>query len=114
MLRLQLIDIHGIIELLHKDVTFRNFSNGEMNVETRGIEQFKALAEKSAHIFSSRRQTITGYSAVDENIEVQINYEAILASDLPNGLKIGDMIQLQGKTVFRINEGKISLIEDYS
>jgi len=39
---------------------------------------------------------------------------ARLAVDLPNGLKIGDTLQLKGKSVFGINEGKISLIEDYS
>ncbi|WP_367584473.1 hypothetical protein [Paenibacillus sp. FJAT-26967] len=43
-----------------------------------------------------------------------IDYEGILAVDLPNGLKTGDNIQLKGKSVFRIEEGKISLIEDYS
>jgi hypothetical protein len=33
---------------------------------------------------------------------------------LPNGLNSGDKIQLKGKSIFGLNEGKISLIEDYS
>lgn len=107
-------DIESMVKLLHEEIVFKNFSNDEMNTETRGIQEFRELAEKSAKIFSSRCQTVTDYSAVDDKVEVQIDYEAILAFDLPNGLKAGDKIQLNGKSVFGIHEGKISLIEDYS
>ncbi|GGG11638.1 hypothetical protein GCM10010912_65090 [Paenibacillus albidus] len=107
-------DIEGIVKLLHKDIVFRNLSNGEVNTETTGIHEFRQLAEKSSEIFSSRRQTIVNYSAIDDKVEVQIDYEAVLAVDLPNGLKAGDKLQLEGKSVFRIKEGKIALIEDYS
>jgi hypothetical protein len=62
----------------------------------------------TAKIFSSRRQTITHYSAISDKTEVHIDYEAVLLADLPNGLKEGDKIQLKGKSVFEIQEGKIS------
>ncbi|MED4533395.1 nuclear transport factor 2 family protein [Metabacillus fastidiosus] len=107
-------DINTMVNLLHKDILFRNFSNGEINTETKGIQEFRELAEKSSKVFSSRCQTVMDYSVVDKKITVQIDYEAILAVDLPTGLKSGDKIQLKGKSVFEINEGKISLIEDYS
>ncbi len=107
-------DVLGMINLLHKDIRFRNVGNGEINMETNGIQEFKELAENSAKIFSSRRQTIIEYTTKDDKIEVIIDYEGILAIDLPNGLKTGDKMQLKGKSVFRIEEGKISLIEDYS
>ncbi|ASA25804.1 nuclear transport factor 2 family protein [Paenibacillus donghaensis] len=106
-------DVEGIVKLLHKDIVFRNFSNGELNTETRGTEEFRELAEKSAKIFASRHQSINDYSAIDGKVEIQIDYEASLAVDLPNGLKIGDKLQLQGKSIFEIRDGKISLIEDY-
>jgi hypothetical protein len=108
------IDIEGMLGLLHKEILFRNFSNGEMDTEIRGIQEFRELAEKSAKIFSSRCQTVTDYSAIDGKVEIQIDYEAILAVDLPNGLKNGDKLQLKGKSVFEIQEGKLSLIEDFS
>lgn len=107
-------DVEGIVKLLHKDILFRNFSNGEINTETRGVQDFRELAEKSSKIFSSRRLAIIDYSAVDDKVEAQIEYEGILTVDLPNGLKNGDSMQLKGKSVFRIEEGKIALIEDYS
>jgi hypothetical protein len=81
-------DVESMVELLHKDILFRNRSNSEIDIETRGIQEFKELAEKSSKIFSSRRQAITNYSAIDDRVEIHIDYEAILAVDLPNGLKI--------------------------
>lgn len=107
-------DVPGMIKLLNKDILFRNVSNGEINMETSGIQEFRKLAEKSAEIFSSRRQTIIECSAIDDKIEVIIDYEGILAVDLPNGFKTGDKMQLKGKSIFRIEDGKIGLIEDYS
>ncbi|USK64374.1 hypothetical protein [Peribacillus frigoritolerans] len=29
-------DIERMVKLLHKEIMFRNFTNGEMNTETRG------------------------------------------------------------------------------
>lgn len=90
------LDIESMIKLLHTEILFRNFSNGEMNTEIRGIQEFRNLAERSAKMFSSRCQTVIDYSTVDDKVEVQIDYEAILAVDLPDGLKIGDKMQLKG------------------
>ncbi|WGV61517.1 nuclear transport factor 2 family protein [Brevibacillus brevis] len=107
-------DVEGMARLLHTDIVFRNYSNGELNTETKGIEAFRELAEKSAKIFSSRRQTILACLVMDDKAEVQIDYEGTLAIDMPNGLKAGDTLQLKGKSIFMIKEGKVSLIEDYS
>ncbi|WP_337033859.1 nuclear transport factor 2 family protein [Paenibacillus illinoisensis] len=108
-------EIERMVELLHKDIIFRNISNGETTIETRGIQAFRELAEQSATMFSSRRQTITEYKVIrDDKVEVGIHYEGILTVDLPNGLKSGDKLELKGKSTFKIREGKLSLIEDYS
>lgn len=107
-------DTEGMAKLLHEEVIFRNFTNGEMNTETKGIKEFRQLAVQSASLFSSRRQTVTSTRAIDSKVEVEIEYEAVIAHDLPNGLKSGDKLQLKGKSLFEIREGKLSLIEDYS
>jgi len=107
-------DVTGMVQLLHREIVFRNYANGEMNTETNGIEEFRTLAEQSSQIFSSRRQTIVGCSASPNQVEIQIKYEGTIAVDLPNGLKAGDQLQLEGKSVFQLLDGKISLIEDYS
>lgn len=107
-------EIEIMVELLHKDIIFRNISNGETTTETRGIRAFRELAEQSSTMFSSRCQTITDYSIINDKVEVGIDYEGTLAVDFPNGLKSGDKLQLKGKSIFEIKEGKISSIEDYS
>ncbi|GGH27183.1 nuclear transport factor 2 family protein [Paenibacillus segetis] len=107
-------DVEGMVSLLNKDIKFRNISNGEVNTETQGIQKFRELAEESIKIFSSRRQTIIDCLYVEDRVEVEIDYEGIVAIDLPNGLKVGDKIQLQGKSIFKIEQGKLSLIEDHS
>lgn len=107
-------EIEGMVNLLHKDIIFRNISNGETTTETKGIQAFRELAEQSSTMFTSRRQTITEYSVINDKVEVGIDYEGILAVDLPNGLKMGDKLQLNGKSKFEFKEGQISLIEDYS
>ncbi|UQZ37663.1 hypothetical protein C2I18_23185 [Paenibacillus sp. PK3_47] len=107
-------EIESMVNLLHKDIIFRNISNEETTTETRGIQAFRELAEQSSTMFTSRRQIITGYSVINDKAEVGIDYEGILAVDLPNGLKIGDKLHLNGMSKFEIKEGKISLIEDYS
>lgn len=108
-------DIQGMVDLLHQNIIFRNISDGVTTTETSGIPAFRALAEQSSTIFSSRSQTITEYSAgPDNNVEVAIDYEGILTVDLPGGLTAGDKLQLKGTSTFRIKDGKILLIEDRS
>ncbi|WP_336773542.1 nuclear transport factor 2 family protein [Paenibacillus sp. MMO-58] len=107
-------EIARMVELLHKDILFRNISNGEATSETRGVHAFRELAEQSSTMFSSRRQTITDYNVINGKVVVGIDYEGILAVDFPNGLKSGDKLQLKGKSSFEFKKGKISLIEDYS
>lgn len=107
-------DVEGLFGLLHKDVVFRNISNGEIDTETFGVEKFRELAEKSVSLFLSRRQTILDCRYSDDIVEVDIDYEGVLGTDLPNGLKVGDEIQLTGKSIFNFKDGKISLIEDHS
>ncbi|MEH7108950.1 nuclear transport factor 2 family protein [Bacillus sp. JJ1764] len=107
-------NVNDMFKLLHDEILFRNISNGQVDTETKGILEFRELAEKSSRNFSSRKQTIINIATIDNQVEVQIDYEGILAVDLPNGLKSGDKLQLIGKSLFGFKEGKISLIEDYS
>lgn len=107
-------DVEGMTELLHKDIEFRNFSNGVVDTETRGIELFRQLAVQSAKLFSERCQTIREIKISGNMAEIELDYEATLAVDLPNGMRAGDVLKLQGKSVFHIKDGKLIVIEDYS
>ncbi|MBX4147248.1 nuclear transport factor 2 family protein [Paenibacillus sp. FSL W7-1279] len=107
-------DIEGMIALLHEKIEFRNISSGSIDVETKGIEEFREIAEQSKSLFSYRCQTIIGYSFEDDKTQVAIDYEGILAKDLPNGMKAGEKIHLKGKSVFAFRDDKVAVIEDHS
>jgi ketosteroid isomerase-like protein len=108
------MDVAGMLAILHRDITFQNISNGEVNLSTQGIDAFKAQAEQAVQLFRERRQTITGMDIKDNEAQVQISYRGIIAQDLPNGWKAGDKLEMAGQSVFRFQDGKISSITDIS
>ena len=107
-------DIDGMLKNLHQEVVFKNISNGEVNMSIEGIEAFKAQAEQAKTYFSSRAQKITKITPQEDTIELEIDYQAVLAADLPNGMKKGEELSLKGKAVFGFKEGKIVEIQDIS
>jgi hypothetical protein len=107
-------DIDEMLLFLDENIEFRNISNGLVNTETKGIDQFRQLAEQSKRIFSERLQTINRYEIKGDQVEIEVDYEGILATDLPNGLKSGKKFKTKGKSVFKFKNKKLSVIEDYS
>ena len=107
-------DIDEMLLLLDENIEFRNVSNGLVNTETKGIDQFRQLAEQSKRIFSERLQTVNHYEIKGDLVEIEIDYEGILATDLPNGPKAGETLKIKGKSVFKFKNKRISVIEDYS
>ncbi|GIO90992.1 hypothetical protein J31TS3_22190 [Paenibacillus lactis] len=107
-------DIEGMIRLLHDDIEFRNVNNGVVDTETKGIEQFRALAEQSLTIFSQRCQTMKQITITGDKAEIEVDYEGVLAVDLPNGMKAGESLKLTGRSMFLVQDDKLRVIEDYS
>ena len=107
-------DIEGMLANLHDEIIFRNISNGKVTLEIKGSDAFRNQAEKAASFFSEREQKIENFVFIGDRCEITINYQAVLAADLPNGLKKGDKIELKGTSIFRFADGRISEIEDIS
>jgi hypothetical protein len=107
-------DIDGMCAQLHPEIEFINIENGETNLTLNGIDAFKAQAKQAEAIFKTRQQEITAIFYGDNHVEVDINYTGILATDLPNGLKAGDEIELKGKSVFQFHDGFIIKLVDMS
>lgn len=107
-------DVAGMIELLHPDVIFENIDSGEVTAAARGLEEFRALAERAATLFTSRRQTIRRYTPSASGAEVEIDYEGVLATDLGPKLKAGETLRLVGRSTFVIRQGKLARIVDES
>ena len=107
-------DVEAMLAPLHDDVEFSNCSNGKVNLETKGKENFRQQAEQALPYFSQREQRITNWTAADNQLEFTIDFTGVAAIVFPNGLKLGDTLRLQGKSIFQFRDGRISSIEDIS
>ena len=108
------MNVQAKLDCLSGDVRFINRSNGETTNETHGIEAFRALAEQGVQLFAEREQTILDCIAIDDRAAVRIGYRAKVKTDLPNGWKAGQEIEMTGTSFFMISEGKISEVIDAS
>ncbi len=107
-------EIENMLKDLDENIVFRNIANGEVNLTTKGIAEFKAQAEQAKNLFSQREQKIIGLKFGTDEVEVEIFYNGAIAVDFPNGLKSGSKIELGGKSIFRFAGDKIIEIEDIS
>ena len=107
-------DIDGMLKDLDDNIKFENITAGETNMLLNGIAAFKEQAEAATSFFSERKQTITSFKHEANETEIEIDYHAVLACDFPNGLKKGDVLQLQGRSVFSFEGDKITAIKDIS
>lgn len=107
-------NIDGMLTTLHPDVEFRNISGGEINAGASGIKEFHKLAEEAKELFKSRNQSITSFVTDEDKTIIEIKYEGVLAADLPNGMKAGQVVNLNGRSEFEFKNGKISSITDIS
>ncbi len=108
------MNVQAMLDCLSGDVRFINRSNGETTNETHGVEAFRALAEQGVQLFAEREQTILDCIAIDDRAAVRIGYRAKVKTDLPNGWKAGQEIEMTGTSFFMISEGKISEVIDAS
>ena len=108
------MNVQAMLDYLSGEVRFINRSNGDTTNETHGIQAFRALAEQGVQLFAEREQTILDCIAIDDRAAVRIGYRAKVKTDLPNGWKAGQEIEMTGTSFFMISEGKISEVIDAS
>lgn len=107
-------DTEGMLQNLHEEVKFQNISGGVVNATTSGKEAFKNQAEEAKQYFKEREQNIKRLLFNGDQAEAEIDYKGVLATEFPGGLKAGDAINLQGKSVFKFMNNKIIEITDIS
>ena len=103
-----------MLDLIHPDVTFENVASGQVTARANGREEFRALAEHGATLFTGRRQTIRRYLSTPAGADVEIDYVGILAVDLAPQLPAGATLQLSGRSTFEIRDGLIARLIDES
>ena len=103
-----------MLDLLDDQIIFENVSNTACITRTTSKDEFQALAYQSVDYFSERKQLIRFLVIGLESAAVEIDYQANLAQDFPNGLKAGQQIHLRGVSIFEGKAGKFTRISDYS
>jgi hypothetical protein len=107
-------DIDKMVENFDASIKFENVSKGVIDMTIVGLAEFRKQAEQAKKLFSKRRQTIKSFHHYDDQAEIEIGYNAILAIDLPNGLKKGEEINLVGKSIFKFSNDRIVELTDMS
>ena len=107
-------DVIRMMSLIHPEIEFRNISRGTVNAQASGEEQFRNLAELSTALFSERRQILREIAFAPDMATIEVEYFAVLKSDLPEGPKAGDTLHLKGRSIFKFQDGLIHRITDVS
>ncbi|MEM6344595.1 MAG: nuclear transport factor 2 family protein [Bacteroidota bacterium] len=105
-------DVEAMLRDLAPEILFQNVSNGKVDLELKGLSAFLQQAETAKAIFSERKQSITAWEFAEEIVRIKIDYMGVVALDLPNGLKAGDKLALQGQSEFTFADGKIIQLID--
>jgi hypothetical protein len=108
------MDVDEMLLAVHRDVTFENISGGVVTARSDGIDELKALAKQSLSLFAERHQGILSFEADGSRAVASIAFRAVLAMDMPNGPRQGQVLSLSGRSEFEFKDGAISKITDIS
>jgi hypothetical protein len=107
-------DVEGMVIDFDTSIKFQNITNGTTDMVLDGLEAFKKQAYLAKNLFSERKQTIKSFKHQTDQTEIDIDYRGVLASDLPNGLKKGAVLNLTGRSIFKFLNNKIVELIDIS
>lgn len=105
-------DVQAMVGCLTHDIHFVNRSGTDVAMETQGIDAFRDLAAQGAAVFSQRRQRVTNAIVAPGHATVEIDYQATVAVDLPNGWTAGQVISLRGVSLFTLRDDRIAVLID--
>jgi hypothetical protein len=105
-------DLEGMMKNIHRDVVFKNYAGGEVNLELNGKLAFKNQIEQAFALFKNREMKIVEQKFGDDIVENKIDFKGVLAMDISDELKKYDLIKLQSNSIFKFKNGKIISIED--
>jgi hypothetical protein len=109
-----MLDIDCMFLALHPRLVFKNISDGNINLVTNGLFEFKAQARMAIRYFREYNQTVKELIIIDNHAEAIINLDVLLPADPPNGKKAGERLVLEGKSIFKFEDGLIIQIEHHS
>lgn len=105
-------DVDGMLAGVHPDIEFKNVSNGVVTTEANGIDALRRLADQSKALFWERKQSVLALEGGDDEATVSVAFRAVVAIDLPNGMRKGQGLNLTGRSELRFAGGKIRQLMD--
>ena len=96
------------------DIVFENIESGHTSMILNGIDAFITQAQKAKQYFKERHQKIKSFIHADDKSEIEVEYYGLLATDFPNGMRKGQEIKLNGKSIFEFKDEKIVRLTDIS
>jgi len=107
-------DIEGMMTDFSDEILFQNIVDQQINLSLLGKGAFREQAEQATELFSQRKQEVMEINELEDTVEVLIDYSGVLKIDLPNGVQAGEVIRMQGKSIFVFQENKVVSLKDIS
>ncbi|MBK7539535.1 MAG: nuclear transport factor 2 family protein [Myxococcales bacterium] len=112
------IDVDAMLATMADDIIFDHVSNATESVRTEGKESLEQLARQTASLMSARTQTVRQAVCQEQGeltrCALLVDYEAVVAMDLPDGLERGQVLRLRGASFFELRGDLITRITDLS
>jgi hypothetical protein len=108
------MDVEGMLAYLADDVVFKNYAGDKLTAEAGNKDEFEALARVSVGAFKERKQTIKKIFSMGDTTVLTIQYDGVVAADMPNGWKAGQTLDFRGASEFQLRDNKIVRITDQS
>ncbi len=105
-------DIEGMVSNLHRDVTFKNISEGKITLQLVGKKAFLIQATEAKKLFKQREMKILKELYNDNVVEVEIEFTGTFHPHFFDDSK--NSISIKGRSIFSFKDGKIISIEDIS
>ncbi|WP_161993953.1 nuclear transport factor 2 family protein [Cyclobacterium xiamenense] len=107
-------NVEEMVRDLSVDVVFEHLTNDEVSMRLEGLDAFRRQAEEALSYFSHRKQTVLSWEFAGDLVRVEVDYQAVLAVDFPNGLKAGERLHMSGISEFTFENDKTKAIKDRS
>lgn len=107
-------DVEGMIRDFDLGIVFKNIQGDQVTLQLEGVEAFIGQARAALGFFTERKQHIRSMVNNDDQTEVEIDYQAVLAMDFPNGMKKGDVMKMTAKSLFKFQHNKVISLTDIS
>lgn len=106
-------EVDKMISFFTEDCRYEVISNIAKPVICEGKQKLKEMSLSSNALLKERSQTVNNWVIAEHKVALEFTYHAIVAQDLPNGLKAGQALHLRGVSIYEFEGDKIKRLMDF-